>query len=58
MVAAPSALSPLLETLEDGGKGTLLCAFDGGTSKTLFCRRRGRLSLPALSLPMNSMGSD
>ena len=57
MVAAPSALSPLLETLEDGGKGTLLCAFDGGTSKTLFLQEEGAVVF-ARSVSSNEFGWD
>ncbi|CAH2032360.1 hypothetical protein [Trichlorobacter ammonificans] len=41
MVAAPFALATLLRGLEDGGNGTLLCAFDGGVTKTLFLAEDG-----------------
>ncbi len=57
MVAAPSALSPLLETFEDGGNGTLLCAFDGGNSKTLFLREEGAVVF-ARSVSSNEFGWD
>lgn len=57
MVAAPSALSPLLESLEDGGKGTFLCAFDGGSSKTLFLREEGAIVF-ARSISSNEFGWD
>lgn len=57
LVAAPYALSPLLDNLEDGGKGTLLCAFDGGSSKTLFLREEGAVAF-ARSVSSNGFGWD
>ena len=59
MVAAPFALVPMLEQTEgDGGSsGTVLCAFDGGATKTLFLAEDGAVIF-ARSVSSNGYGWD